>query len=109
MGVILLSFLSRSYPFFRAPDDLTALAEITTLFGSKAINKAAQRYSQGADGLTPLHLARYGRVVTSSATIEPQALGAVCVALAERGEVLFLMLLLPYCTYSSYWSYCSWP
>ena len=43
VGVILLSFLSRSYPFFRAPDDLTALAEITTLFGSKAINKAAQR------------------------------------------------------------------
>ena len=56
MGVILLSFLSRSYPFFRAPDDLTALAEITTLFGSKAINKAAQRYSQESRWPNTLHL-----------------------------------------------------
>ena len=41
MGVILLSFLSRNDPFFRAPDDLTALAEITLLFGFKAVSKAA--------------------------------------------------------------------
>ena len=41
LQVILLSLLSRSYPFFRAPDDLTALAEITTIFGSRAVAKAA--------------------------------------------------------------------
>ena len=34
-GVILLCILSRTYPFFRAPDDLTALAELLALFGTK--------------------------------------------------------------------------
>lgn len=40
-GVILLSILSKKYPFFRADDDITALAEITFLVGTKEMRDAA--------------------------------------------------------------------
>ena len=43
VGVILLSLLSRSYPFFRSPDDMTALAELVSLFGSKEVLAAAKK------------------------------------------------------------------
>ncbi|XP_024880113.1 cell division cycle 7-related protein kinase-like isoform X2 [Temnothorax curvispinosus] len=42
-GVIMLCILSGSQPFFRSPDDCTALAEITTIFGSKEVQKCAQK------------------------------------------------------------------
>ncbi|KAJ6234784.1 cell division cycle 7-related protein kinase [Anaeramoeba flamelloides] len=38
-GVMLLSFLSGRYPFFHPDDDLTALAELIALFGTKRIEK----------------------------------------------------------------------
>lgn len=40
-GVILLCLLSRRYPFFRAPDDQTALAQIVSLMGSIECTEAA--------------------------------------------------------------------
>lgn len=40
-GVILLSILSKKYPFFRADDDITALAEIAFLVGTKEMKEAA--------------------------------------------------------------------
>ena len=46
VGVILISLLSRSYPFFRAPDDMTALAELCVLFGSCTVKEAARRYGR---------------------------------------------------------------
>jgi len=42
-GVIMLCILSGSQPFFRSPNDCTALAEITTIFGSKEVQKCAQK------------------------------------------------------------------
>jgi cell division control protein 7 len=42
-GVMFISILSGSYPFFRSPDDMTALAELVTLFGSKTISETAMR------------------------------------------------------------------
>lgn len=39
----MLCILSGSQPFFRSPDDCTALAEITTIFGSKEVQKCAQK------------------------------------------------------------------
>ena len=45
-GVILLCILSRTYPFFRAPDDYTALAELVALFGTKAVQDAAGQYGK---------------------------------------------------------------
>jgi cell division control protein 7 len=41
-GVIFLSLLSGRYPFFRANDDLTALAQIISTFGSEAVKNAAK-------------------------------------------------------------------
>ncbi|XP_029848922.2 cell division cycle 7-related protein kinase [Ixodes scapularis] len=43
VGVIFLSLLSGRYPFFRAQDDLTALAEIITITGSVPVQLAAER------------------------------------------------------------------
>ncbi|XP_051161595.1 cell division cycle 7-related protein kinase-like [Leptopilina boulardi] len=42
-GVILLSILSATQPFFRSPDDGTALAEIITIFGSDKIHLCARK------------------------------------------------------------------
>jgi cell division control protein 7 len=63
VGVMLLCILSRSYPFFRAPDDLTALAELTVLFGSRAVKETAKRY---------------GRRLLTSQESEPKNLGFLC-------------------------------
>jgi len=40
-GVILLSMLSKRYPFFHSPDDLTSLCEIAAIFGSKKLQMSA--------------------------------------------------------------------
>ena len=40
-GVVLLSLLSKKYPFFNAKDDSTALAEIIAIFGSSVCVHAA--------------------------------------------------------------------
>ncbi|XP_011209468.2 cell division cycle 7-related protein kinase [Bactrocera dorsalis] len=40
-GVIFLSILSSVYPFFKAPNDFVALAEMVTIFGDKTIRKTA--------------------------------------------------------------------
>lgn len=42
-GVIFLSLLSGRYPFFRAQDDLTALAEIIAVIGSVQVQLAAEK------------------------------------------------------------------
>merc|ERR1719319_2036807 len=46
VGIILLCMLSRSYPFFRAPDDMTALAELSSLLGTAQIQAAAKKYNR---------------------------------------------------------------
>lgn len=43
-GVILLCLLSGKYPFFRAHDDQTSLAQIITLMGSRECSAAAKSY-----------------------------------------------------------------
>ena len=40
-GVIFLSILSGRYPFFRAPDDVTALAQIMSIMGTEETKEAA--------------------------------------------------------------------
>lgn len=42
-GVIMVSILSGSYPFFRAPDDITALMEMITVFGIDDIRNTATK------------------------------------------------------------------
>ncbi|XP_063372563.1 cell division cycle 7-related protein kinase-like [Cydia amplana] len=51
-GVVLASVLSGRYPFFRATDDLAALAEITELLGTEAL----QRTAQALGNYTPQHI-----------------------------------------------------
>ncbi|XP_017137753.1 cell division cycle 7-related protein kinase isoform X1 [Drosophila miranda] len=41
VGVIFLSLMSSVYPFFKAPNDYIALAEIVTIFGDQEIRKTA--------------------------------------------------------------------
>lgn len=42
-GVIMLSIMSASYPFFRAPDDITALMEMITVFGTNELRNTATK------------------------------------------------------------------
>ena len=46
VGVILLCFLSGRYPFFHSPDDLTALAELGALFGTKELSHLARLFEK---------------------------------------------------------------
>ena len=56
-GVVLLSILSQRYPFFKSPDDLTALCEISTIVGTKRLHDAARecgrklRFPSEQDGI----------------------------------------------------------
>ncbi|XP_033730008.1 cell division cycle 7-related protein kinase-like [Pecten maximus] len=45
-GVIFLSLLSGRYPFFRANDDLTALAQIISIMGSEEVIASATTYGK---------------------------------------------------------------
>lgn len=42
-GVMMLCILSSTQPFFHSPDDCTALAEITTIFGSNKMQQCAHK------------------------------------------------------------------
>ncbi|KAH0794063.1 CMGC family protein kinase [Histomonas meleagridis] len=41
-GVILLSIITHRYPFFKSPDDLTALCEISVIFGTQKLHETAR-------------------------------------------------------------------
>ena len=45
-GVILLSILSRHYPFYNSPDDLQALVEIGRVHGFKSVERSAKEYGR---------------------------------------------------------------
>lgn len=42
-GIIFLSFLSSRYPFFLSPDDLTGLAEISSVVGTEAVQALGEQ------------------------------------------------------------------
>ncbi|XP_035736965.1 cell division cycle 7-related protein kinase-like isoform X1 [Vespa mandarinia] len=42
-GIIMLCILSSTQPFFRSPDDCTALAEIISIFGTQKLQHCAQK------------------------------------------------------------------
>ncbi|XP_036072093.1 cell division cycle 7-related protein kinase isoform X1 [Oryzias melastigma] len=68
-GVILLSLLSGRYPFFKAGDDLTALAQIITVRGSRETIRAAKTF---------------GKAVVCSQALPPQDLRTLCETLRGR-------------------------
>ena len=45
-GVIFLSILSGRYPFFKAQDDMTALAQIMSIVGTEEMKMAAREYGK---------------------------------------------------------------
>ncbi len=45
-GVIFLSLMSGRYPFFKADDDLSALAQIISVVGSQEMIDAARTYGK---------------------------------------------------------------
>lgn len=45
-GVIFISLLSGRYPFYKASDDLTALAQIMTIRGSRETIQAAKTFGK---------------------------------------------------------------
>lgn len=58
-GVMMISIMSASYPFFKSTDDFMALAEMITIFGDEAIKKTAlslSRYICSSQKKKPLHL-----------------------------------------------------
>ncbi|XP_018300789.1 cell division cycle 7-related protein kinase [Mycetomoellerius zeteki] len=70
-GVIMLCILSGSQPFFRSPDDCTALAEITTIFGSKEVQKCAQKL---------------GKKVIFSENLPGMDIKSLCIKLKQRNK-----------------------
>lgn len=68
-GVIFMSILSKCYPFFKATDDLFALAEIITVFGDEKIKKTARLLN---------------RQVTIECKKEPLHLRKLCIRLRNR-------------------------
>jgi len=73
-GVIFLSLLSGRYPFFKSADDLSALAQIIAVFGSRAVQVAAQAY---------------GKNVLTNAQVEPTDLRMLCEKL-KTGQIATL-------------------
>lgn len=45
-GVILLTMLTRRYPFFQSTDDNDALVELACIFGNEEMSKAAEKYDR---------------------------------------------------------------
>ncbi|TMW47467.1 hypothetical protein DOY81_007457 [Sarcophaga bullata] len=70
-GVIFLSVLSSVYPFFKAPNDYVALAEMITIFGDKTIRKTAYVLD---------------RLVTLSQKTKPLDLRKLCVRFRNRAK-----------------------
>jgi cell division control protein 7 len=45
-GVILLTMLTRRYPFFQSSDDFDAILEVASIFGNKGMGQAARLYGR---------------------------------------------------------------
>ncbi|XP_011870823.1 PREDICTED: cell division cycle 7-related protein kinase [Vollenhovia emeryi] len=73
-GIIMLCILSGSQPFFRSPDDCTALAEITTIFGSKEVQKCAQKL---------------GKKVIFSENLPGVDIVSLCLKLRQRNKMMY--------------------
>lgn len=69
-GVILLSIMSQRYPFFKAKDDMEALAQIITIFGSAKMKTMADRIEKD--------------FICAPAVEVPDDLKTLCEKLAQR-------------------------
>ncbi|XP_022085305.1 cell division cycle 7-related protein kinase-like isoform X2 [Acanthaster planci] len=67
-GVIFLSILSGRYPFFKAQDDMTALAQIMSIVGTEEMKTAAREY---------------GKEITCSVKLPAMDLKKMCIQLRK--------------------------
>lgn len=77
-GVILLTLLSRRFPFFNSPDDIDALVELTTIFGLKKMQECANLHGLGLDST----------LNTLNKTTTLDELIHWCLALEDNGDTL---------------------
>lgn len=70
-GIIMLCIMSATLPFFRCPDDCTALAEITTVFGTTKMTQCARKL---------------GKKFITSETLPGMDLKILCQKLRSRGK-----------------------
>ncbi|XP_065203123.1 cell division cycle 7-related protein kinase-like [Planococcus citri] len=70
-GVIMVSIMSGSYPFFRGPDDVTALMEMVTIFGIEDIRNTATKL---------------GRLLLCNENRKPIDLSKMCERLRQRSS-----------------------
>jgi cell division control protein 7 len=82
-GVILLTLLTRRFPFFHSADDIDALLEITTIFGRKKMKETSllhgqvfetniPSYSDGGHSLEKIILWCTGRTSDKDTGVKPQ-------------------------------------
>lgn len=81
VGVIFLSILSSVYPFFKAPNDHVALAEMITIFGDRVIRKTAYLLD---------------RLVTLNQRTKPLNIRKLCVRFRNRAKYSSSALLKVY-------------
>lgn len=72
-GVMLLTILTRRFPFFNSPDDPDALVELTSVFGTKNMKKCARLHGLGLEStiIAPPH--QMGELVHWAISLEEQA------------------------------------
>ncbi|XP_043988987.1 cell division cycle 7-related protein kinase isoform X3 [Gambusia affinis] len=93
-GVILLSLLSGRYPFFKASDDLIALAQIMTIRGSRETIRAAKTFGKAVvcsrelprQDLRTLCETLRGQRSSADVTVVPEAGGETFTAHRNTGQ-----------------------
>ncbi|XP_017875359.1 cell division cycle 7-related protein kinase-like isoform X2 [Ceratina calcarata] len=62
-GVMMLCILSGTQPFFHSPDDCTALAEITTIFGSNKMQQCARKLGTAEHPISKGSLSSFAKII----------------------------------------------
>ena len=77
---------SRSYPFFTAHDDVSAISQMMSLFGSDKMTEVAKKYIFKLISMAKInkYFFRYGRNIVSSHVAKPDELGEICKKLGNR-------------------------
>jgi cell division control protein 7 len=83
VGVILLTILSRRFPFFNSADDIEAMIEIATIFGSKRMKQAALLHGTVFETNIPT-------IGQQGFTLEKIILWSTCRSDSKNGEEVML-------------------
>lgn len=89
-GIIMLSILSNCCNFFSSPDDMTALAEIMTIFGTEELKRIASQLGRKYYDLVFYSYTRFftGRYLICSESCPPLDLRKVSCTLRARDKLI---------------------